>query len=575
MHKKIQRRNIVNQLVWSSDVHPILRQVLAHRHIGSVDELNCSLNKLYDAQALSGLEQAAELLADAIISNQRILIMGDFDADGATSSALAVRALRAMGAQQVDFLVPNRFEFGYGLTPEIVAIAAQRKPDWLLTVDNGISSHAGVLAANAAGIGVIITDHHLPGAHLPAARVIVNPNLPNDTFPSKNLAGVGVIFYVLSAVRAALRKRAWFNETRIAPNLAQWLDLVALGTVADVVPLDHNNRILVEQGLRRIRAKQCVPGIQALLAVAGRSAQELLASDLGFVVAPRLNAAGRLDDMALGIRCLLTDDANEARQLAERLDAFNKERRVIERDMQTQALDKLSALIKKLAGAKLPAGLALFDSEWHPGVIGILAARIKETFHRPVIAFAPSEQMNFIKGSARSIPGVHIRDCLEWVHAQYPSLIQSFGGHAMAAGLTIAQSALSDFQAAFAQAVEYYAQDVELGEAIIWSDGELDAADLTLETAQVLRDAAPWGQRFAEPIFDGYFEVVERRIVGESHLKLKLNLAGRVFDAIAFNETGESWQNIQRVRASYKLDINFYTDQRKLQLQITHIEAAD
>src|SRR5690554_29278 len=462
---------------------PLLQRVYGARGVTSAEQLDHSLTVLARPD-LKGLEEAVSLLADAVVANARVLIVGDFDADGATSSALAVLALKAMGLQQVDFLVPNRFEYGYGLTTEIVQVAAEYQPDLIVTVDNGISSHEGVAAAQALGIAVLVTDHHLPGATLPTADAMVNPNQPECPFPSKNLSGVGVIFYVLNALRRELSDTGWFTEAGIAePNMAQYLDLVALGTVADVVPLDHNNRILVAQGLKRIRARATRPGLLALLEVAGRSPERLTASDLGFILGPRLNAAGRLDDMSVGIRCLLSDDESEARELALELDGFNRDRKAIESGMQREALTMLDKIdVSNPEG--MPWGLCLYDGNWHQGVIGILASRIKDRLHRPVIVFANmDDDTDTIKGSARSIRGLHIRDALDAVAARHPELLQKFGGHAMAAGMSIARENYQAFSAAFDAEVrrQLSAEDLQ---ALILSDGELAPTEFNLRSEE-------------------------------------------------------------------------------------------
>lgn len=552
------------------DLHPILRRIYRARSVRSALELDRSLERLAPPDALLGMSQAVELLTQALRNRQRVLIIADFDADGATSCALVMRALRAMGACEVAYLVPNRFEYGYGLTPEIVQIAATRRPDILITVDNGISSVDGVRCAQALGMKVLITDHHLAGAELPPADAIVNPNQMGDEFSSKALAGVGVAFYVMLALRARLRAEGWFVEQGIPePNLAKLLDLVALGTVADVVPLDANNRILVAQGLARIRAGQCCPGIHALIAVGGRDEARLSATDLGFVVAPRLNAAGRLTDMSLGIECLLTDDSSRAGELAQRLEQLNRERREIERDMREQAATAVAAL---QLGAGLPRGLCLFDESWHQGVIGIVAARVRERTHRPVIAFAPASGTE-IKGSARSVPGLHIRDALDAVATRHPQLLRKFGGHAMAAGLTLERDCFSDFAAAFDDEVSRWLGEDDLHGTIL-SDGELTAADFTLELAETLRSGGPWGFAFPEPIFDGVFDVVEHRVVGKKHLKLALRPSdgGRVLQAIAFGAADTQPSNGGRVQAAYRLDVNEYRGYRSLQLVVEHME---
>ncbi|HUT41089.1 MAG TPA: single-stranded-DNA-specific exonuclease RecJ [Gammaproteobacteria bacterium] len=553
-----------------TDLPDILRRVYTARAVASGADLDYTLDKLIPPQQLGGLQAAAALLAQVISDRQRILIVGDFDADGATSCALCLHALRAMGANDVDYLVPNRFEYGYGLTPEIVAVACRRQPALIMTVDNGISSLAGVAAASQAGIRVVITDHHLPGAVLPEADAIVNPNLPGDSFPSKSLAGVGVAFYVMLALRAHLRESGWFAQQQLAePNLAQWLDLVALGTVADVVPLDRNNRILVQQGLARIRAGQCVPGIRALLEAGGRNPARTVAADLGFAVGPRLNAAGRLDDMSLGIECLLAGDMTRARAMAAQLDVLNSDRKEIESDMQAQALVAIGHL--ELQENSLPTGLCLFDPDWHQGVIGILAARIKERVHRPVIAFARSADGE-IKGSARSIPGLHIRDALDAVASRHPELIRKFGGHAMAAGLTLAERDFAAFADAFDAEVSRHIGADDL-DCVLYSDGMLEVGDLSLATAQVLRDAGPWGQGFPEPLFDGEFAILEQRVVGEHHLKLMVQAGGGTacIDAIAFN-TGPVPADCRHAHLAFRLDVNEFRGRLSPQLRVEYLE---
>ena len=561
-------RRITTTAKLSADLHPVLARLYAARAVQSVGELDLSLERLLPPDALKHMDAAVALLEASLRAGQRILIVADFDTDGATSCALAVRALRTMGAHDVRYVVPNRFEYGYGLTPEIVAVAAQQQPDLLITVDNGISSVEGVRAAKALGMRVLITDHHLPGAELPAADAIVNPSQPGDNFPSKNLAGVGVIFYVILALRAQLRTSGWFTEKNIPePNLARMLDLVALGTVADVVPLDHNNRILVAQGLKRINQGQTVPGIRALLEVAGRATGRLAASDLGFVVAPRLNAAGRLTDMSLGIECLLTEDEATAFEMAKQLDTLNRERRTIEAGMQEQAL---GALDKLHLDGDLPHGLCLFDETWHQGVIGILASRIKDRVHRPVIAFAKASDSE-IKGSARSVPGLHIRDALDAVAAHHPGLLNKFGGHAMAAGLSLPRTHFETFRAAFAEEVARHLETDDLTGKVL-SDGELIAEDITMELAQSLRAGGPWGQGFPEPLFDGQFEVIGSRVVGEKHLRLTLRQPqGCTIEAIAFNRAAQQPSTGSRVEAAYRLDINSYQGNQTLQLVIEYL----
>lgn len=558
------------------DLHPVLAHIYAARGVQTSEQLVRGLQGLHAPQ-LKGMEAALDLLQAALQEKQRILVVGDFDADGATSTVLAVRVLRAMGAE-IDYLVPNRFTYGYGLTPEIVELARVTKaPHLILTVDNGISSLDGVAAANAAGMKVLITDHHLPGTVLPNAAAILNPNQPGCEFPSKHMAGVGVVFYLLSRLRTRLKEQHWFAAMNLSePVMADYLDLVALGTVADVVPLDTNNRVLVHQGLARIRAGRCRPGITALLAIAGKSPAQLVAADLGFQVAPRLNAAGRLDDMSHGIECLLTDSADLAAQYAAELDGLNIERRQIEGHMQQEAMHVLHTF--SLGKETLPFGLALFHRDWHQGVIGILAGRLKERFHRPVIAFAPAAPgSDELKGSARSITGVHIRDVLDTVAARHPGLITRFGGHAMAAGLTLPVMHLEAFRAAFNQAVQNVVDPRDL-EPVLYSDGELPADCFTESFADALRDAGPWGQAFPEPLFHGDFHCLEQRVLKEKHLKMSVAHPGanRVFDAIAFNIDRAEWPNAARkVRLAYRLDINEFRGSRSLQLRVEYMEPLD
>jgi single-stranded-DNA-specific exonuclease len=570
---KIQRRHLPEQASTglSDQLHPVLQRVYAARGV-SGDALDNSLARLYSPWSLKGIEAAVALLVAALESKQSILVVGDFDADGATSSALMVLALKALGAERVGYLVPNRFEYGYGLTPEIVEVAAGSEPDLIITVDNGISSIAGVEAAARLGIRVLVTDHHLPGDRLPDADAIVNPNQPGDEFPSKHLAGVGVAFYLLMALRGRLRENGWFDESgHSEPNLADYLDLVALGTVADLVTLDHNNRVLVQQGLQRLRAGRCRPGIKALLDVAGRSASRLVAAEFGYAVGPRLNAAGRLDDMSLGIECLLCESDVEARRLAGQLDALNRERREIEADMKSQALQYLDRV--HLNGSSLPAGLCLYDKDWHQGVIGILASRIKEQFHRPVIAFAQSGPGQ-LKGSARSIAGLHIRDALDAIAARHPGLLQKFGGHAMAAGLSLDEQKLAAFKDAFQEQLEQ-SLDADQLTGVLETDGPLEAGDFNLELAELLRAAGPWGQGFPEPLFEGEFTLLTHRVVGERHLKLRLRPRGaaQTVDAIAFNQAGEHpLENGQRISMAYRLASNEYRGLLGLQLVVEHLQ---
>lgn len=573
MQKQIIRRER-SDAPGLKEIHPILQRIYAARQVESVDHLDRSLEQLLDYQSLRGIREAVSLIAEMLAQQKNILIVGDFDADGATSTTVAVRALKMFGAQNVRYLVPNRFAYGYGLTPELVEVSLQFKPDLIITVDNGIANHAGVSAAKSHGIKVLVTDHHLPSATLPEADAIVNPNQPHDVFPSKNLAGCGVIFYVMVALRRYLVEQQWFEKQRIAvPNMSHLLDIVALGTVADLVALDHNNRILVHQGLRRIRGGLCVPGIVALLEVAGRDFRRAATADLGFAVGARLNAAGRLDDMSLGIECLLTDDPVTARHLAARLDQMNVERRSIEHDMQAQALSSLNDLHEKLRG-ELPRGLVLFDAEWHQGVIGILASRIKDRYHRPVIVFAPGHE-NELKGSARSITGLHVRDALALLDARHPGLIVKFGGHAMAAGLTIKQEQLENFTRLFDEVVSSQLTADQLHHRLI-SDGELTAQEISLDVAAMLREAGPWGQAFPEPLFDDVFRIAEQRLVGDKHLKLRLMKEDKFIEAIAFFVDTDKWPNhrCERVRAAYRLDINEYKGRSTVQLIVEYLEEA-
>lgn len=575
MQKIIRRRiiNAPNQLPNSID--PVLARVYSGRGITKPEEIACSFRHLHPYRALSGMDAATRLLADALTKEERIVIVADFDADGATSCATAVRALRMMGAaaNTINFIVPNRFQYGYGLTPPIVAVAAELNPQLLVTVDNGISSIDGVAAAKARGIKVLVTDHHLPGEFLPDADAIVNPNQPGDRFPSKSLAGVGVVFYVMLALRAHLRELGWFSGARTEPNLAQLLDLVALGTIADVVPLDQCNRILVAQGLERIRRGLACEGIQALAAVSGRDTARMSASDLGFAVGPRLNAAGRLEDMTVGIECLLADSSARARDLAVTLDELNRNRREIEATMRDQAMAHLDRQWEKLGG-QLPAGVSLFDPTWHQGVIGLVAGRVKERFHRPCVAFAKSEGGE-LKGSARSVPGLNIRDVLESVDTRHPGLILKFGGHAMAAGLSLVPDGFTRFTAAFDAQVRAMI-DADTLQGVVYTDGELSAEQLSVHVAQTLRDGGPWGQGFPEPVFDGEFDVVEYRVVGERHVKMAVRptSSNRTVDAIAFNAVGEAWsRGPRRLRLAYRLDINEFRGNRSAQLVVEHAQS--
>jgi len=570
---EIRRRPPAAPADFGSDLHPILRRVYAARGLSRREDLDLSLDRLLPVNSLEGVEAGARLLA----SHQhcgRVLVIGDFDADGATGSALIVRALRALGFAHVDFLVPNRFRFGYGLTPEIVALAATRRPSLIVTVDNGVSSVEGVEAARTLEIPVLITDHHLPGAVLPRAQVIVNPNLAGSTFASPALAGVGVAFYVVAALARVLG-RSDFRASDL-------LDLVALGTVADVVPLDRNNRVLVEQGLRRIRAGRCVPGIRALIESSGRRLSELTAADLGFAVAPRLNAAGRLTDMSVGIACLLADDVGQATALAAQLAKLNEERREIEQRMQLEAID-LAASVRLGAAGSETLGLCLFDDSWHQGVVGLVAGRIKDRLHRPVIAFARSEDGS-LRGSARSVSGINIRDVLDGIATRHPGLIDKFGGHAMAAGITLRESNLEKFRDALAEEIAARADEESLT-GIIHSDGELRAEELSLETARMLRGAGPWGQGFPEPIFDGEFKITDARIVGGRHLKLQLRencATGRTarsapLEAIAFGYVGGAMEDPalrtgNEVSLAYRLEVNEWNGAERLQLNCQHMK---
>jgi single-stranded-DNA-specific exonuclease len=570
--RRIERRPVA-EVQLPDTLHPLLRRLYAARGITDAAALDLAVAALADYHQLSGMEAATHLLADALERQYRTLVVGDFDADGATSTALLVRVLRRFGAEHVDYLVPNRFEYGYGLTPEIVVLAAERKPDLIITVDNGISSHAGVTEARSRDIKVLVTDHHLPGATLPEADAILNPNLPGDAFPSKSLAGVGVVFYLLAALRAHLNDTGWFTQRGIvAPNLAEYLDIVALGTVADMVSLDHNNRVLVTEGLRRIRAGRCIPAIRALMQIGKRDLKRAAASDLGFTVGPRLNAAGRLTDMSLGIECLLTDDEARAYELAAKLDELNHERRDIEAKMQQEALAVLAHLDFSADDPSLPMALSLFNEDWHQGVVGLVASKVKDRLNRPVIAFARADDGSY-KGSARSVKGMHIRDALEAISTRNPGLIAKFGGHAMAAGLTLEAGRFEAFRDAFEQEARRWLTAMDL-EGVLLSDGELPADDFSLTTAELLRSSGPWGQAFPEPLFDGEFRLLDRRVVGTGHLKLVLeNQGGLRCEAIAFGQTGENIPaSCQRVRIAFKPDVNEYRGERRLQLLVEYIE---
>lgn len=573
---KIKARQSLQTIApFLEDVHPILQRVYQCRGIHDAQELQRDLKNLLPYKGLLHIDKAVAVLVHALAQQQHIMIVGDYDADGATSTALAVRCLRAFSAEKVSYLVPNRFEYGYGLTPEIVAVAAKQEPDLIVTVDNGIASMTGVQAAKQLGINVLITDHHLPADEVPDAVAIVNPNQVGCDFQSKALAGVGVCFYLMLALCRQLQADGWFADKKLPmPNMAHFLDIVALGTVADVVPLDHNNRILVHQGLRRIRAGHCVPGITALLTVAKRTANKLHASDLGFVVGPRLNAAGRLDDMSLGIECLLTDSADKARDYAEQLNQLNLDRREIEQDMKIQALNNLQKL--KLDPKDMPYGLCLYDADWHQGVIGILASRIKDQYYRPVIAFAAAGGGD-LKGSARSVKGVHIRDVLDAIAKKHPDLISKFGGHAMAAGLSIAKADYPQFCQAFDVEIRKHLQAEDLQGEIL-TDGSLEYSDFNLAMAELLQDSGPWGQAFPEPVFEGEFAIIEQRIVGQNHLRLSLkHLEGdKIFTGIKFNVDLDAWPNYrcEKVHVAYQLDVNEYKGVRSVQLMVQHLMAA-
>ncbi|EBO4934193.1 single-stranded-DNA-specific exonuclease RecJ [Salmonella enterica] len=570
--RQLRRREADETAELPADLPPLLRRLYASRGVRSARELERSVKGMLPWQQLSGIDNAVEILYNAFREGIRIIVVGDFDADGATSTALSVLGMRALGCDNISYLVPNRFEDGYGLSPEVVDQAKARGAQLIVTVDNGISSYAGVAHAKTLGIPVIVTDHHLPGDTLPDAEAIINPNLRDCEFPSKSLAGVGVAFYLMLALRTFLRDKGWFDERNIAPpNLAELLDLVALGTVADVVPLDANNRILTWQGLSRIRAGKCRPGIKALLEISNRDPQQLAASDLGFALGPRLNAAGRLDDMSVGVALLLCDNLGDARVLASELDALNQTRKEIEQGMQAEAL----ILCEKLerSSETLPGGLAMYHPEWHQGVVGILASRIKERFHRPVIAFAPAGD-GTLKGSGRSIQGLHMRDALERLDTLYPDLMIKFGGHAMAAGLSLEEHKFEQFQQRFGELVTEWLDPALLQGEVI-SDGPLSAAEMSMEVAQLLRDAGPWGQMFPEPLFDGRFRLLQQRLVGERHLKVMVEPVGGgpLLDGIAFNIDTTCWPDngVREVELAYKLDINEFRGNRSLQIIIDDI----
>ncbi|HDY7992138.1 TPA: single-stranded-DNA-specific exonuclease RecJ [Vibrio vulnificus] len=576
---EIQRRPEPDLSLLPSSVPDILKRIYLNRGIQDISQLETAVKGLHSYQKLHGIELAVGLLFEAIREQKRIIVVGDFDADGATSSALSVLALRMLGSNNVDYLVPNRFEDGYGLSPEVVEQAIALGAEVIMTVDNGVSSIEGVRYAKEHGLKVLVTDHHLPGQVLPEVDAMVNPNLQTCAFPSKALAGVGVAFYLMMALCVHMRKCGWFAEQGMAePKLMELVDLVALGTVADVVPLDENNRILVHQGLQRIRAGKARPGIQALIEVAKRDARRLVAADFGFALGPRINAAGRLDDMSFGVELLMCNNIHAARRMAHELDGLNQTRKEIEEGMKQEAM----AFCERLQfgeNSELPYGLALFQRDWHQGVIGILASRIKEKYHRPVIAFADGGD-GYIKGSCRSIPGLHMRDALDLIDTQNPGLILKFGGHAMAAGLTIKECDFERFSQLFDQLVKRELDEAAL-KGIVLSDGELKPEEFSMHTAELLRSAGPWGQAFPEPIFDGEFKVLHQKLVGEKHLKLMLEPLFKghptniMIDGIAFNVDLRRWPDasVKTVRLAYKLDINEFRNNQSLQLMIKHIEA--
>ncbi|MEM7019370.1 MAG: single-stranded-DNA-specific exonuclease RecJ [Pseudomonadota bacterium] len=573
----IRQRECPDNHALPDTLHPVIRRVLAARQVLNDDELDYTLKSLQPYQTLEDITPAVDLLQEALEHQRHILIVADFDADGATSCAVGIRALQMMGATKLSYIVPDRAKHGYGLTPPIVDIAAEHQPELLITVDNGISSFDGVQAAKDRDIKVLVTDHHLPSDQLPNADAIVNPNRLDDNFPSKNLAGVGVIFYVMMALRARLREINWFESRGLPePNLAQLLDLVALGTVADVVTLDYNNRILVEQGLRRMRGDQCCPGIRALMRVTRREQPHLVATDLAFYLGPRLNAAGRMENMSYGIECLLTDNDADAKTHAEQLDVFNQERRAVEADMLDDALSSLSKLSLDAEDTNIPFGLCLFDDNWHQGVIGILASRIKDRLNRPVIIFTSNEEnTNEIKGSARSVRGVHIRDVLDAIAAKNTGLVTKFGGHAMAAGMSLSRENLEQFQQAFDEEVRRHLSQDDL-QGMIYTDGELTAQDLTIELAELLRNLTPWGQNFPEPMFSGRFKLVQKRNLKDQHLKLWIQPpdSNQTVEVIAFNTTDKDWpERANTLELVYRLEVNIYRGAKSVQLNAAHIQA--
>ena len=567
---QVQQRLQSDSSLLSLSCSPLLTQLYASRGITADSELDNSTKTLIHANQLKGMATACELLYQAYLTRKKIIIVGDFDADGATSTALSVLSLRALGFQNIDYLIPNRFDYGYGLSPEIVDLAAQQGAELLMTVDNGISSISGVAHAKKLGIAVLVTDHHLPGNETPIADAIVNPNQIGCDFPSKNLAGVGVAFYVMLALRSLMQEKGCFTHFP-APNLANFLDIVALGTVADVVKLDSNNRTLVHQGLVRIRAGFCRPGISALIQVAKRNQQQLVATDLGFSLGPRLNAAGRLDEMSHGVELLICEDYLRANTLATELDALNLSRREIEQSMQQEAMLSLQKL--SIDQTNLPLALCLFEAEWHQGVIGLVASRIKEKYYRPTFAFARANDGE-IKGSARSIPGIHIRDMLDLVDKSIPGVILKFGGHAMAAGLSLLEKDFNLFNETLNGILKAQV-DENILQNVILSDGQLAVEQFDLSIAQELRDAGPWGQGFPAPIFDGVFELKQQRLVGLKHLKMVLQQGDKLIDAIAFNIDPEAWPNlsVKEIFCVYSLDVNEFRGQRTVQLLVQLLEA--
>ncbi len=570
---KLSRRTLPETSIQGGEhLHHLIQRIYLARGITHHDQVDYRLQHLHRPDGFKGLDVAAEVVVNAIKSQQRIVIVGDFDADGATATALVIRALRQMGAQHLNFVVPNRFEYGYGLTTELVDELVTMQADLAITVDNGISSFNGVSKAKQLGMSVIITDHHLPPEQLPPADAIVNPNCAGDEFPSKSLAGVGVAFYLLAAVKQQLVAENWFESQQLAtPNFAQLLDLVALGTVADLVPLDVNNRILVDAGIQRIKNNQCVPGVTALFNVSAVDQASADADSLAFYIAPRLNAAGRLEDMSIGINLLLTDDHGEASVLAKQLQAINQQRKAIQADMQRFA----DSVVKELnQRAELPDALCLYHQNWHQGVVGLLASKVKESTHRPVIAFAnENEQSEWVKGSARSIQGLHIRDVLVSIDASHPGLIKKFGGHAMAAGLTLKQSMLTDFKQAFIDQVKLSLTSDQL-EQVVYSDGSVDAQDMSLHVAELIQAAGPWGQHFEQPVFDDWFIVKEKRLIGENHTKLTLQTPdlSKQIAAIAFNHHPNQFAEVEHsMHLCYQMMVNEFRNRRSLQLKINHI----